>query len=332
MLRRIKDYLKNPELGQETRHENMAVYPLFASSGIVIDYLSLDEALENQVIEIAEVSESGDVPNLKVRNRGTTPVLIVAGEELVGAKQNRMVNATFLVAGGLSLIIPVSCVEQGRWTYRTRGFASEKRISSPQLRQRMEEDVGRSVRVKREYRADQHRIWDEVAAKSVRMRVHSPTVAMAAIFESYDDRLRGYTNRFSQAENQRGVLVTINGAVAGLEVFDSGGHLAKYYAKVIQSYALDAIDLQIQGEPRSKGPDLEPGEWLAEIMESIVTQNPSLGLGTDLRITDGKVTGSGLLHEGGLLYLSVFDKGNGGEQANPRSGMTRASRRGSFRR
>jgi hypothetical protein len=331
MLKKIKDYLKNPELGQETRHENLAVFPLFASVGTEINYLSLDEALENDLIEIVEVSESGDIPNLKVNNRGATPILIVAGEELVGAKQNRVVNATFLVAGGLSLVIPVSCVEQGRWTYRTKDFASEKRISSPQLRQRMEEDVRDSVRVNREYRANQHRVWDEVAAKSMRMRVHSPTGAMAAIFESYDDRLRSYTNRFSQMENQRGVLVTINGAVAGLEVFDSGDHLAKYYAKLIQSYALDSIDLQIQGQRGSKAHDLEPGEWLGKIMESTVTLNPSLGLGTDLRITSGKVTGSGLFHEDALLYLSVFAKADAEGQGS-RSGMTRASRRGSFSR
>ena len=48
-------------------------------------------------------------------NRGPKPTLIIDGEELVGAKQNRVVNLTILVAAESELIIPVSCVEAGRW-------------------------------------------------------------------------------------------------------------------------------------------------------------------------------------------------------------------------
>jgi hypothetical protein len=50
--------------------------------------------------------------------------LIVEGEELLGAKQNRIVNATFLVAGKTEIVIPVSCVEQRRWRYDSESFAS----------------------------------------------------------------------------------------------------------------------------------------------------------------------------------------------------------------
>jgi hypothetical protein len=57
-----------------------------------------------------------------VVNRGPEPVLIIDGEELVGAKQNRVVNLTILVAAQSALTIPVSCVEAGRWTARSRAF------------------------------------------------------------------------------------------------------------------------------------------------------------------------------------------------------------------
>ena len=74
------------------------------------------------------------MPQLRVVNHSETPVLIVDGEELVGAKQNRAVNTTILIAAGAETIIPVSCVEQGRWTYKTREFKSEGRVMSSKIR------------------------------------------------------------------------------------------------------------------------------------------------------------------------------------------------------
>ena len=90
-------------------------------------YLTLDEALASGVDEITEVSEQGSVPDLKFINRGPQPVLILDGEELLGAKQNRIVNLTILVAANSELTIPVSCVEAGRWRSRSRAFTSAPR-------------------------------------------------------------------------------------------------------------------------------------------------------------------------------------------------------------
>jgi hypothetical protein len=58
----------------------------------------------------------------------------LAGEELVGSKQNRIVNTTMLIQAKSTPVIPVSCVEQGRWNYRSPRFSSEERIMSPALR------------------------------------------------------------------------------------------------------------------------------------------------------------------------------------------------------
>ena len=207
MEKRISDYLKALELGTKTTHQNMTLFPIFAETEISSQYLSLDEALRDNRIEITEVSESGDVPNLKVINQAEIAILILAGEELVGAKQNRIVNATFMIGAGRSVTIPVSCVEQGRWRYRSNQFGSEKRMCSPILRKGVHQDVLHSINAGEGFRANQGRVWDELAAKSARMKVHSNTGAMSDIYESYDDQLHHYTEKFSLAENQKGILV-----------------------------------------------------------------------------------------------------------------------------
>jgi hypothetical protein len=98
------------------------------------------------------------------------------------------------------------------------------------------------------------------------MKVRSETGAMSDIYESYDDQLRKYTEPFSHADNQNGILVTINGQIIGLEIFDVAVSLGKYFEKMIHSYALDAIDLANQRQSaRDKKP--EPKVWLEELNE-----------------------------------------------------------------
>jgi hypothetical protein len=71
---------------------------------------------------LAEVSEASSVPFLQVANGADRPLLLLNGEELIGAKQNRILNTTVLMGAHTEVTIPVSCVEQGRWGYRGRQF------------------------------------------------------------------------------------------------------------------------------------------------------------------------------------------------------------------
>lgn len=74
-------------------------------------------------ITITEVSESGVFAQLQAVNVGARPVLLLDGEEVTGAKQNRIVNLTVLVDAVTVVELPVSCVEQGRWSMQSRAFS-----------------------------------------------------------------------------------------------------------------------------------------------------------------------------------------------------------------
>jgi hypothetical protein len=206
-------------------------------------------------------------------------------------------------------------------------------MSSPLLRSKVEEDVSYAVREQRGFRANQSRVWDEIEAKSARLAVHSDTMAMAALYESYDDHLKDYLEHFVRLSGQTGFIAAINDRMAGMELFDSPDNLGKYFDKLIQSYALDAIDLKRHKQRQSPQATKEKAEsWVVEIKKAPVTTNPSLGLGEDLRIEGEGVVGSGLLLEKALVYLSVFARAEVGEQGMSSSLMARASRRGIFSR
>ena len=107
--------LPDVRIGDAIRHGALTVFPLYGSALGSVDYLLSDEAISAGTVTVEEVSEGGSVPNLLVTNQGDSRVLFLEGEELRGAKQNRVLNTSVLIAAHSKSPIPVSCVEQGRW-------------------------------------------------------------------------------------------------------------------------------------------------------------------------------------------------------------------------
>jgi hypothetical protein len=95
------------QLGEPRKHRGIVVTPLFPLRDPVAAYVTLDEAL-GRGLRVTEVSESGSVPELTVENPLDARVLLYDGEELVGAKQDRILNVTVLVEAGAKLPIPVA--------------------------------------------------------------------------------------------------------------------------------------------------------------------------------------------------------------------------------
>ena len=125
----IAHALEQITLGDPVTFENITMIPLLGPASAEQEpfYLTLDEALAQGWTEITEISEQGSVPELRVINKGAKPVFILDGEELLGAKQNRIVNLSILVAAKTTVTIPVSCVEAGRWRSRSRAFSAAPR-------------------------------------------------------------------------------------------------------------------------------------------------------------------------------------------------------------
>src|ERR1043166_2116735 len=129
----IQNYLSGLALGDVQQFKNMVVVPLFTARDGGPEYLTLKEALEKTLVTVGEISLAGSVPQLKVTSQADVPVLLVDGEELAGARQNRVLNTTILLKEKSETVIPVSCTEQGRWSYRTRLFGHSGHCSPSTL-------------------------------------------------------------------------------------------------------------------------------------------------------------------------------------------------------
>lgn len=176
-------------VGTEVTFENLTILPLLSKSSSDANYDTLDAALGGGTLDITEVSESGSVPEIKVQNRGTRPVLIIDGEELVGAKQNRTVNLSILVPPSSTVVVPVTCVDVGRWNARSRNFTAAPRTHFSTGRAAKSSQINASLRSEGVARADQSQVWRQIAknpraSRRTRRRVPWPTSSRVSRTES----------------------------------------------------------------------------------------------------------------------------------------------------
>ncbi|MGB3429580.1 MAG: DUF6569 family protein, partial [Burkholderiaceae bacterium] len=85
----LSSTLQSLQIGSPITHAGLTMFPLVADRTSHPDYLLLDQVLDGALAEVSEISDAGSVPELQFRNKADKDVLLVDGEELVGAKQNR---------------------------------------------------------------------------------------------------------------------------------------------------------------------------------------------------------------------------------------------------
>jgi hypothetical protein len=324
-MEQIQAFLENVKLGGKQNHLNMTLIPLLAPDTGAPDYLILEEALNQGVVEITEVSKGGSVPDLKLINKSAGKLLVVDGDGLVGAKQNRIVNATFLIAGQTEITIPVSCVEQGRWSYRSQKFAYGEKVMPPSMRLKNQKAVAMNLKEGIGYRSNQGMIWNDLALKSERMAVHSETGAMADLFEGQKDRLDEYLKAFRLLDCQVGAVFAINGRAVGLECFGHQQTFSKFFSKLVKSYALDALDwLEDAGKTQVSSESVR--HFMEGVRKAPGKSHPSLGLGENVRFEDNSVSGASLVHNGRVLHVSAFGH-NGHKSDGSRVTFQRFSQR-----
>jgi hypothetical protein len=319
-------YLETLATDAKQSHDNLTVFPLLSDAAVSLAYLMLDEALQKEVVEVAEVDESGEVSRLKVINRSDLPVLILDGEELVGAKQNRIVNTTILIAAESMTIIPVSCVEQGRWTYRTNRFFSEKRMMTSRMRASKAVKVQDCLSMRAEFAADQGSVWQNIREMAERRNVDSLSGAMADIYEKERPAIAEYLPHFHCLERQVGAVFAIAGKVVGFEAFGKSDTFATCFDKIVESYVLDAID-EFGREGKDRSTAENAGNFLRDLFSSRVATFPSAGLGTDCRLDSEKANGLALVVDGEVLHLSVFARQARERGSKLRTRLSRPSRR-----
>lgn len=160
--------LASLEIGRPKKHGGLCVYPLLGADLGRTAYTLLEAALAAGTVTIKEESVWGSVPTLTLTNTGAECVFLLDGEELLGAKQNRIVNTSVLAGPNAALSLPVTCVEAGRWRQDTAQFASGGSHYNARGRQRKVAEVSASLARSGRADSDQSRVWSDISGKLAR--------------------------------------------------------------------------------------------------------------------------------------------------------------------
>jgi len=320
-------------LGERQTEGPLAVFPLFANGHAEAGggqdaaprrrrprYITLRQALAEGRAVITEVSEGGSVPELRVVNKGEARILVLDGEELRGAKQNRVLSTAILIDRQTTLVVPVSCTEQGRWAYASREFAESEILAERQVRFSMRSSTYAAMRSGTPVHADQGRVWSEVDALHGRHGTHSGTGAMRDAYEGKKLDLDRVIAAFPLVDGQNGLLVLHGSRVVGLDLVSRTAQYAELHDKLLRSYAFEAL---VRGGEPGDRPVAEA--FLQRIAVLPGQRFKSPGLGWDVRFDGAGVLGSALVYRGHAVHAAFFDVGGASGTADEPAPESRPS-------
>ncbi len=292
-------------IGDPLRRGGLTVFPLFMPPTATVKYILSDEAIRQGVLSVEEISQAGSVPELLVINRGAEKVLFIEGEELVGAKQNRILNTSVLVGADTQLKIPVSCVERGRWQYKSKQFGSAGTHSPSKLRHALKESVAHSIGSGAGYCSDQGRIWEEVDKQHIALGVASHTRAQSDSFAAHRERIRQVLEELPFPDGASGMAIGIGSRLVAIDVFDQSETLRRVWNRLLTGFVLETLD---QDDDSGEVPHSSVEGLFAMLRGSLWKSVQAVGEGEDFRTQIGNSFGSILAVDGVLVHGSVLVK------------------------
>lgn len=228
----VHDLLSRVSLGTPEGYGALTIVPILSPrAGASTAMLSMDAAVASGRLRVYE-SGSGSVPSVTVENVGASPVFLLAGEIVLGGRQDRLIREdTVIGAYSGPVSVPVYCVEQGRWNDGVSFKSAPEAIADA------------SLRAKASSAAGQEAVWSHVAARAEAAGVQSPTSAYRAFEQSpavaraLDEYVRACPRPRPWRGHVVGAVFVSGGSVLGIDLFEDPGMLASLWPKLIRSYA-----------------------------------------------------------------------------------------------
>lgn len=225
----------------------------------------IKEQFQKISARVSELAPSGGTVNwLDIQNNSAKTLYLMAGEMVVGGKQDRIVGVDTVVPAGGKATIQVFCVEHGRWQVETDKFASMNAMAHGK------------IRAIAQGKQNQAEVWQEVSKANDKLKTQNSTDTYRKNYENPEvlNKLKEYTQIVEvplKTENTTGVFIAIHGELVGVDIFANAKLFERVRDKLIRSYCMEAILAEDDAVAGLKHPGLaEVQKFFTQLKESKV--------------------------------------------------------------
>lgn len=275
-------------VGAPIAFERLTVFPVTSDQPTArVEFITLDQGLRSGKVMITELGANGrarridrrqlsdgaEVNRLALTNNSGKTLVLIAGEMILGGKQDRIVGHDCIVeANNTPVPLDVFCVEHGRWSGESAfGRSSRGGVAAGSGSgggtgsgggsgdgAGAAQDQGRmmgmmvapmalpKIREKAQAKKSQGDVWNAVAETVTVTATSSETLTLNSVYQDkrvntrLDNYGRAFKNKLS-ASDVVGVVAAVGGKFISADVFASHALFQAYWPKMLKSYALEAV-------------------------------------------------------------------------------------------
>lgn len=286
---------------------NLSVVQFISSNIDTFDYVSLSSAFENNLIEIKELGDGASVNDVYVVNHSGKFVFMMDGDIIQGAKQNRVINTSILLAPNKKTQIQVSCVEQGRWRHVSDKFSDSDLCAPLGMRSSKHKDVFNNLSAGKAHYANQSKVWNDVENYSAKFKVQSETGNLGDIFAEKKADFDRAEAEFKCSENVNGFAFFIGNEFVSLDLFNSSKVYRDYFSKIIKGAF---FELGYGNKSKKKIDESEIKYKTLEILDKTEGFEKNVfkgaGAGEEKRFQSKDLIGLELVYDNYLIHQSII--------------------------
>jgi hypothetical protein len=291
----INDSTAKVKKGFSSEHKQIRLYYIKAKPSLSREfknfgnYTTLESAIKQKKIKVAEMGEGGSVNKLRFGNFSKDTILVSMGDVVKGGQQDRVIEKDTLIAPGKTIVMSVYCVESGRWSAGNSGGAFTTYHGN----------IDNSIRKSIVKEKSQSAVWQKVDQYNSANGTTNSTGTYTAVTQSdnYNKQVKEYKNAFMKeiADDSTivGVLAVTGDRIIGCDIYATPQLFRSNAGNILNSYISEAI---YDGKPVTIS-EAEVAKYLDNLLTSEAKQDKVL-----------ETNGRTLKSHGKKIKITAFDK------------------------
>lgn len=289
------------------KEQNLSIVQIVTANQNTFNYISGLSAMNDNLIEVKEVSEGGSVNMLHVFNLSNQFVFFMDGDILSGAKQNRVLNSSVLLAPNTKTHIPVSCVERGRWSHISEKFGGTDYAAPSMMRAKKASRVTANFEKRMNFVSDQGEVWKDVEQYSMKFDIKSKSDNLSDIYDKKKKDFDEFIKSFTANPEANGMAVFVKNSLLSLDIFNQTSIFAEYFPRILKGCAMESFGLKGKSKMTEAEANFKTLTFIDQFDNLAFSEHAGVCVGIEKRFRSEDLTGFELVYNSYMIHLTALN-------------------------